>query len=458
MSFSPERADIRFGCGLSPSQAAPQSPLDMLNGLAQPDVMRTTFPIPDFTEFRRDLLAVNKVRAQARKNKTDQALRKKVMRLNRKAVDASHRWFGQTMLRWTHTPTGFRERLVAFWADHFTAKGKQSILTVATSPYIEEAIRPRISGRFADLLIATTTHPLMLHFLDQNSSVGPGSQIAKRHKRLKGLNENLAREVLELHTLGVDGPYSQTDVRQLAELFTGMTFNAKQGFLFRQDFAEPGAEQVMGRQYGGDPARIEHVVQALNDLAAHPVTARHIAWKLAMHFVSDTPDPVLIDHIAARYLASDGDLMSVYGALLEHPLAWGEPAQNVKPPLDYVGSAWRALAVEPEFVAAMSQREIRRTLVRPMAVMGQPWQRPAGPDGWAEEDESWVTPQGIAARLRWAMSIPQLVRPDLPDPRDFVSQALGETAPEPVRFAASAAESRSEAIGLVLSAPAFQRR
>ncbi|MFK7753430.1 MAG: DUF1800 family protein [Sedimentitalea sp.] len=458
MSFSPDRAEMRFGCGLSPYLAPPADVSDILDGLMASDEMAKVFPIETFSQFRVELVSVNKLRAQARKERDNVELRDQIKARNRAAVAKSERWFANTMLRWAHTPNGFRERLVAFWGDHFTAKGKQSIMTVSTSPYLEEAIRPNITGRFGDLLVATTTHPLMLHFLDQNISVGPDSRIAKRHKRLKGLNENLAREVLELHTLGVDGPYTQDDVRQLAELFTGMTFNAKDGFVFRDEYGQPGSETVMGRRYGGDPARLEPILQSLQDLAVHPVTARHIAQKLAVHFVSDQPDPALVDHVAQRFEATGGDLMAVYQALLEHPAAWNDTPSNVKPSVDFIASAWRALAVRPAHVKQMKTRDIRRVLVHPLRVMGQPWQRPNGPDGWSEDDTSWVTPQGVSARLRWAMSVPQLIRPDLPDPRDFVASALGARPPEPVRFAAAAAESRSEAIGLVLASPAFQRR
>jgi len=331
-------------------------------------------------------------------------------------------------------------------------------LAFATVPYVEEAIRPRINGSFADLLIAATLHPLMLHFLDQAGSVGQDSRAAKRSKKLKGLNENLAREVLELHTLGVDGPYSQTDVRQLAKLFTGLSYSRELKFRFRPGYAEPGAETVLGRTYGGDPATLEPVRRALRDLATHPATARHIASKLAVHFVSDTPDPALVQHIEGRFIDTGGDLMAVCGALLEHPSAWKPTLSNVKPPTDFIASACRALAPATDQIEALNAVTIRRLFLNPLTLMGQIWNRPNGPDGWAEEDTAWVTPQGISARLHWALNVPQKLRPTLPDPRDFVVNALGSFAPQPVQFAAKAAESKSDAIGLILAAPAFQRR
>lgn len=461
MTFSPELAEIRFGCGLSPTLPAAETPQAMLDGLSGPDEMALRFAIDPYSVFRLRIVELMQARKQLRKARgTSQEgeFQKRVKKVNKAARADMIRWHGQTLLRWAQTRQGFRERLAMFWADHFTAVGKIGGYKQAGSPYVEEAIRPNMTGYFADLLIAAETHPLMLHYLDQNRSVGPGSRFARKAKRERGLNENLAREVMELHTLGVDGPYTQDDVRQLAKLFTGLTIDRDAEFAFMPKLAEPGAETVLDHRYGGDPATLDSVHQALRDLATHPATARHIARKLAVHFVADQPDPALIDHVAERYRITGGHLLSVYSALLEHPAAWEMPLQNVKPPMDFVASACRALAVQPDRIAAMPANRLAGQMLRPMALMGQPWQKPNGPDGWPEEDDAWITPQGLSARLRWAMSAPRNLRPDLPDPRDFVAQALGEFAPKSVTFAASAAETRSEAIGLVLSSPAFQRR
>lgn len=458
MPFTPELADIRFGCGLSPDMAPPSDPSAMLKGLSGPDHMAQRFPITGFEPLRARLVEVAKLRAQARESADNSAQIAQIKSLRRASADEGASWLMQTLLRWMHTEHGFRERLVGFWADHFTALGKNQILRFAAAPYVEQAIRPHISGQFADLLIATTTHPLMLRYLDQGNSVGPGSPAATRGTRLRGLNENLAREVLELHTLGVDGPYSQSDVRQLAELFTGLGYSRKSGFRFRRNFAEPGPETVLGKTYGGNPARLDHVLQALRDLAVHPATAQHIARKLAVHFVSDRPDPALVQHVAGRFADTGGNLMAVATALLEHPSSWGTGPGNVKPPLDFIASAFRALVPDPDRIRGLKPGTVRRLLLHPLALMGQPWQRPNGPDGWAEEDSAWITPQGVSTRLRWALSVPQRLRPALPDPREFATSALGSFAPASVHLAARTAESRSDAIGLVLASPAFQRR
>ncbi len=461
MTFSPDLADIRFGCGLSPGIASPSRPADLLAGLTGTDAMMQAFPIETFETFRQRMMAAQTLRKRMKKRRGTpdfDVVRKEYKVMNRLARQDMGRWYDMTLMRWSHTPSGFRERLARFWGDHFTAMGKTGLVRRATSPYVEEAIRPNLAGRFEDMLIAVVTHPLMLIYLDQFQSIGPDSVAGTRSQGKRGLNENLAREVMELHTLGVGGAYTQDDVRQLAELFTGLTFQPQVGFKFNRNYAEPGAETVLGQSYGGDPGRLEPVLQALRDLAGHPDTARHISWKLAVHFVSDSPDPALVARMTGRYMDTGGDLAQVYGAMLDHPAAWEMPLRNVKPPFDFIASSCRALAVAPEALSAMQEKNLKANLLTPMALMGQPWQKPTGPDGWPEEDDAWITPQGVSARLRWAMTIPQVLRPDLPDPRAFVTDALGSDVPEPVRFAADAAESQPVGIGLVLSSPAFQRR
>jgi len=461
MSFDPVLGEIRFGCGLSPLVAPCTSVTEKLARLAGPDLIAQRFVIPTFEQFRPWMIEKHRLLRIRRKNRgTEEAAvaRKDIKLLQKRTRKAQIKWAGLSLLRRTHTNDGFRERLAFFWADHFTAVGKNGLLRRATSPYVEEAIRPHLAGNFADILVATVTQPLMLHYLDQERSVGPNSDKAARRGPKAGLNENLAREMLELHTLGVDGPYDQQDVRQLAELLTGLTYHPKNGFTFRKDMAEPGAETVLGVRYGGPgKARLADIIAALKDLARHPATADHIALKLAVHFVSDTPDAGLVSEIAAVFRATNGDLPAVYEVLLTHPMAWEVNNGNVKQPVDFIGSTMRALAVDPTNIPLDDEKAMRNRFVTSLMLMGQPWERPGGPDGWPEDDGDWVTPQRIAARIQWAMVMPQILRPDLPDPRDFVQTALGPNAPEVVRFAAASAETRVDGIGLVLASPAFQR-
>jgi uncharacterized protein (DUF1800 family) len=463
-NFDPQLAEIRFGYGLSPLVTPPTGPDDILAGLEMPDEMALQFPTEPFSEFRQRMVesqAANKLRRKHRGTDIAENARKKRNLINAVARKAWIGWLVNTMMRRTHSKSAFRERAVAFWADHFTAFGKRGVERRATTPYVDDAIRPLVAGRFADLLRAAVMHPLMLGYLDQTRSIGPNSDMAGRKKSnsldIAGLNENLAREVLELHTLGVNGPYTQTDVRQLAELFTGMTFQPRNGYKFRKDYVEPGSETVLGVEYP-DVFNDKPVRAVLEALAVHPATARHIASKLAVHFVSDTPDPELVDALEATYLATDGALMPLYETLLKHPQAWDPTLTNFKPPIDFMSSAMRSLAVQPDFLTTLKEKQLRRLFNEPLVKMGQEWERPIGPDGWPEEDPHWITPQGLAGRVTWAMAVPQVLVGALPDPREFVDIALGNYANDVVRFAASAAESKPEAIGLVLMSPAFQRR
>ncbi|MEO1140690.1 MAG: DUF1800 family protein, partial [Pseudomonadota bacterium] len=205
----------------------------------------------------------------------------------------------------------------------------------------------------------------------------------------------------------------------------------------------------------GTPS-LDHIMDVMDDLATHPATGRHLARKLAIHFVSDDPDPELVEALEQQFAATSGDLLAVYEVLLTHPKSWSPEARNVKQPIDFVGSTLRALDLVPRHIPD-DFRKLRRHVLGPMTLMGQSWGVPLGPDGWPEADAAWITPQRMAARLQWGMTIPFLLKRLLPDPREFVEIALGDTAPEPVRFAAAAAETRAEGVGIVLASPAFHR-
>lgn len=461
--FDPTLAEIRFGTGLSASAPAPDGVAAMLNGVQGADQMAERFPIEPYDQFRLRIRDYNQARRQFRRNrgKPDQELydqaRKEIARASRRTYGDM---FRNAFLRRIHTTTGFRERIAFFWQDHFTARGKSTIAKRATGPYAEEAIRPNIAGKFEDLLIAAVTHPLMLTYLDQAQSTGPNSQTAQRaaaRGRQRGLNENLAREVLELHTLGVSAGYTQDDVRQLAELFTGLTLDRDLAFSFEDAMTEPGVETVLGQSYGRK-ASLENIEAVLRDLARHPATARHVAEKLCRHFISDHPDPQLIAAVETAYLETDGELLTVYQALLTHPASWKGRAEKVKRPVDYMATALRALEIGDSTLSRTRENELRNILYAPLQVMGQPWEAPNGPDGWPEDNAHWITPQFMAARLQWALAAPQALRRALPDPRDFAQTALGTRLPRDVAFVAGAAENRWEGIALVLTSPAFQRQ
>ncbi|KIN63238.1 DUF1800 domain containing protein [Sulfitobacter noctilucicola] len=460
MTFDPFLAEHRFGYGRNSSIAQPQSVQEMLDTLRGPDVAVEKYPFPPYRYLQDAHVLRRRFRQFGAKNDTTEegkAATAKARKIIRDLYKEHASWFQRHQMRRITAQHGFRERLVAFWADHFTVVGANAVLRLAVPAYVDEAIRPNVTGTFAQMLIDCVTHPVMLSYLDQNVSTGPNSRLAKRSKRPRGLNENLAREVMELHTLGVDGPYNQNDVRELAKLFTGLSLTRDLGFKFRPVMSEPGAETLLGRTYGGKSG-LATVKAALTDLALHPATARHIATKIAVHFVSDAPPEGLIAHIQDSYTHTDGNLMACYEALLEHDAAWALPSTNMRTPDEFISASLRSLNVSETTLTGLNRQQTQQLFMAPLQKMGQKWYQAAGPDGFAEEDTAWVTPQGIAERMQWAMNTPARLVDELPDPREFVQTALGDAAPSTVVFAANAAATQAEGIGLILASPAFQRR
>lgn len=351
---------------------------------------------------------------------------------------------------------GFFERLSWFWADHFTTAAR-NLITKSLTPRLEaDAIRPNITGSFRDMLRAVVTHPAMIVYLGQHRSVGPASKVGKRTGR--GLNENLAREIIELHTLGVGGPYTQGDVRQFAELLTGMTINHKTGAtVFKPQQAEPGMEEVLGAIYGDDRPDIGDILVALDDLAVHPRTGRHIAKKLATHFVSDTPSEGLITHVESAFNRTDGRLVAVYQALLEHPESWAPEALKIKQPFEFLVSSARAAGIGADAIAPFLKHKGRLSIPRALRNLNQTMMQAPGPDGWPEEADRWITAQGLAARLQWAARLGRDLESRM-DPRDYLSIALGDRASPEVTFAATNAAEKWEGIALILASPEFNRR
>jgi uncharacterized protein (DUF1800 family) len=430
-----EMRAVRFGYGLPVADIAAPTGADRA---------AATWPGVDLTELAPILMEYR----AAKKAKDEVAIK-----AGHRAADAlTLRGAKAIFARAVGSDDPYRERLVSFWADHFTVAPKTRMERPLPAILIDEAIRPHVGGRFADMLRAATTHPAMLVYLNQEASFGPES--AKGKRQSKGLNENLARELLELHTLGVGAGYSQADVRELAELLTGLAVAPDRGFVFDKRRAEPGAEVVLGMTYRGDG--LEPVLRALDDLAVRPETARHIARKLAVHFVADEPDPGLVAALEAVFVETGGDLAVVSAALLEHPLA--QQGTKARQPFDLMVAAFRALGVTPDSILALEMKRFKRLILDPLAAMGQPFQQAPGPDGWPEAEAEWITPQGLAARIDWAMQAPErLVRP-LPDPRAFLQAALGERVGETLTWAVGAAESARDGVGLVLASPEFNRR
>ncbi len=354
------------------------------------------------------------------------------------------------------TPAGFRERWALFWANHFTASATKLITAVVVGPYENEAIRPHVFGRFEDLLVATSSHPAMLTYLDQFQSVGPdspGAQFAaQRQNRKAGLNENLAREILELHTVGVDGGYTQADVTEFARAMTGWSIGGprepqRQGqFVFRAATHEPGVRTIMGKQYAQDGVKQAAAVMA--DLAANPATARHVCGKIARHFVADDPPAALTDRLVAAWTASRGDLGVVANTLITANESWDPAPAKFKTPYEFLISSWRAIGGQPTSIEYLAPI---------MTGMGQkPFAAPS-PKGWADDAATWCAPDAVIKRMSWSEGFAAVVAQDR-DPNKIAAEALGARLSPQTAKAVARAESRPEALALLLMSPEFQRR
>lgn len=348
--------------------------------------------------------------------------------------------------------TGFIERLVWFWSNHFAVSVAKDNQVRATVGALErEAIRPNVLGGFADLLRAVETHPAMLIYLDNQASIGPNSKAGVKQPG-RGLNENLAREILELHSLGVAAGYSQGDVTSLARLITGWSIAGADGklgrpgsFAFSAYSHEPGGQTVLSRAYSEGGA--EQGVAALNDIARHPATAKHIAFKLARHFVADQPPPSLVDGLAKVFRDSDGDLSQVALTLLRAPESWEPAAAKLRSPYEFLVAAHRLTGRKPDNLGQ---------LTGPLAAMGQPLWDPPAPIGFSDLVDTLATPQALRGRLDVAAQLAS--RSGSLDPKSLLDEALGDLASPQTREAVLRADSRQQGIALLFMSPEFQRR
>jgi uncharacterized protein (DUF1800 family) len=342
------------------------------------------------------------------------------------------------------TDAGFRERLVWFWANHFTVSTRAGGVAAVVGPYIREAIRPFATGSFAALLLAVMRHPAMLIYLDNSSSVGPNSPIGQRQHR--GLNENLARECLELHTLGVAGGYTQADVTAFARILTGWGVDlnaAEPGFVFRPEAHEPGDKILLGRRF---PQGEIGGLLALEFLAGHPATQRHLATQLARHFVADDPPPDAVARVEAVLRDSAGDLAAAAAAIVDLPAAW-QPLTKLRSPADFTLAVLRALDLpEPDRPAPEAG----------MTLLGQPlWGAPL-PNGFPDDTASWAAPEGLLRRVEWSYAVAG--RAATADPAALAEAALGPLLRAQTRAAMARAGSRRDALTILFNAPEFARR
>jgi uncharacterized protein (DUF1800 family) len=341
---------------------------------------------------------------------------------------------------------GFVERLVWFWSNHFCISA--FVVPNMAGGYEREAIRPHVVGRFADMLLAAEGHPAMLVFLSNSMSIGPHSVAGIN--RTRGLNENLAREILELHTLGVRTGYTQADVISFANVLTGWTIippvdNPEHGaeFIFNRRMHEPGPQTVIGTAY--PDTGVEQGRAVLADLARHPATATHVATKLARHFVADDPPPALVARLAERFRDTEGDLKEIAKALVTSEEAWAFPRDKLKKPGEWVVSMVRATGLRGD----------AERFTRGQRFLGEPVWSPSAPQGFPDDEATWI--DGLGRRLDIANNFAERIAARI-DPSEIVDSALGPLAAVETRQAVARAESRQQALALAFMSPEFQRR
>lgn len=355
------------------------------------------------------------------------------------------------------TDQPFRERMVLFWANHFTVSTTKPLIGPTIGAYEREAIRPHVFGRFEDMLLAATHHPTMLSYLDNNISFGPASFVGKRRGR--GLNENLAREILELHTMGVNGGYSQADVTEFAKILTGWTHGGTRNkksikrlgpihgkFEYRDIFHEPGPKTLLGKRYAENGE--QEGVDALKDIARHPATAKFIAGKLAQHFIADQPPAAAVDALETTFRQTGGHLGRLSQKLIELDAVWGDPLPKVKTPYELVVSTLRAVAfddIEPRMFFGIF-REMGQT----------PFGAPS-PAGWPDQAKDWMSPEALLRRVEWLRALSAHLSRSL-NPDTVADRTIGPVMSARTEEMIAAAPSGEEALALLFASPEFQRR
>lgn len=362
------------------------------------------------------------------------------------------------------TSDPFAERMVLFWSNHFTVSLTRRIIGPAIPAYEREAIRPHIFGRFEDMLIAVCQHNCMISYLDNLISMGPNSKVGRLRIRRTGnkktVNENLAREILELHTVGVNGGYTQKDVVELARVLTGWSHGGLRlrrgpyrddrpvhgGFEFKPEFHEPGPKTILGKTYRENG--VNEGLAVLRDLVRHPSTARFIATKLVRHFVSDTPPSGAVRKIAAVFRQTEGDLAAVSRAVIDLDEAWKEPIPKIKSHYELVISTHRATG---------NTKVSPKAVLSPLREFGQvPFSAPS-PAGWGDTAKDWLSPESLMRRIKWVRrhtaTLPATLRP-----ASVLEDTLGPVATDATRTWVGRAPSGDAALALVFSSPEFQRR
>ena len=353
------------------------------------------------------------------------------------------------------TERPFVERLVAFWSNHLCVSTAAKVLVVPLAgSYEREAIRPHVLGRFEDMVLASAKHPAMLVYLDNFQSIGPNSRGAarRRGRGARGLNENYARELLELHTLGVDGGYTQQDVEELAKILTGWTVAGLQdggptlGFAFQDALHEPGPRTVLGVRYTDTGAAQDERV--IRDLCRHPSTSRFIATKLVTHFVADAPPAAAVDRVAKIFRSSDGDLRAVAAALVDVQEAWSDETRKFRTPQDWLVAALRAFGA----------REVGQMTIPVLRQLRHPLWAPQSPKGFGDSVQEWADPDSLLNRAELARTLVGRLRANRIEPRDFL-EVVDVSEKDPLRALLSDTSiAPPDRLALAIAGPAFQWR
>lgn len=471
----------RFGLGARPSQPAPNDPKAWLRSQLgkfdpRPQALASVPARDKVVAQLGDYMAEAKLDRQAKRQLQPASMTSSIGAAQDQLPDSARKFLRQSvrddylvmtgarMSAALTSDTPFVERLVHFWANHF-AVSADKLPVIGLAGLLEfEAIRPHVLGKFSDMLLAVEQHPAMLLFLDQAQSIGPSSRagqfIAMRGGQKRGLNENLAREIMELHTLGVRTGYTQADVTEFARALTGWTVSGlAQGparrllrestpgeFQFAELIHEPGDRVIMGRRYAQDGQAQARAV--LMELAASPATAKHIASKLARHFAGDDPPQAMVDRLAQVYLRSAGDLPTLYEAIIESPEAWASQPVKFKTPWEWSVSALRAVGqqqVQPQMAAGLLNQ------------LGQPTWRPGSPAGFDDIAASWAAPEALMLRVEAAQRIAERAGSSV-DARALAEKLFPASLSESTRTAIARAESPAEGLALLLVSPEFVRR
>ena len=443
MDSETAHAMIRFGFGPTPDQTPPADPRAWLHAqLRGPD---PALADPRFASLPDGASALAARRADFRERKRILAEGKPLKGNFKPRSRAIFLREAKTQLDWTvSTSAPFRERLVWFWANHFTTSIRQGGIQPLVGAFMRETIRPHVTGKFTDMVLAAERHPAMLMYLSNAFSVGPNSRVGLRTHR--GLNENLGRECMELHTVSLRAHYTQADVTNMAKLLTGWSINPEKtptGFMFRPFAHEPGPQTVLGRQF---PPGEQGGIEALKFLSTHPSTWQALATKLAWHFCSDNPPQGTIAKLASVLADTKGDLGATSAALVDMPEAW-TPLTKVKTPFDYVISLLRASNMKTMPVGFY---------LGGLRKLGQPlWAAPL-PNGWSDHGADWTGSDAVLARVDFGFSVAG--RNHHAAPMDIARSSLGSLLRPATATAIGTAGSPREALAMLFAAPEFQRR